>query len=36
MVKAGELFCEIDLNQHAAQCFYSSGNLQASAELFIK
>ena len=36
MMKAGELFCEINMNQHAAQCFFSAGNLANSADLFIK
>ena len=36
MRKAGYLFCEIDLNQHAAQCFYSCGDQEGAAELFLR
>lgn len=36
MVKAGKLFCDIDMNEHAAQCFFSAGDLDNSAELFLR
>ena len=36
MVEAGKIFCEIDMNQHAAQCFYSAGSIEDSAKMFLK
>ena len=36
MRQAGHLFCDIDLNQHAAQCFYSCGDQEGAAELFLR
>jgi hypothetical protein len=36
MNTAGILFSEIDMDQHAAQCFYSAGNTAGSAEIFFK
>ncbi len=36
MKEAGNFFCEIDMNRHAAQCFFSAGDLKDSALLFEK
>ena len=36
MKEAGGYFCEIDMNRHAAQCFFSAGDLNDSAMIFEK
>ena len=36
MLIAGNLFNEIDLNKHAAQCFFSSGDQEGAANVFFK
>jgi tetratricopeptide (TPR) repeat protein len=36
MRQAGQLFNEIDLNQHAAQCFFSAGYVGEAADMFVK
>ena len=34
--EAGRLFAEINMNKHAAQCFFSARNAVSAAELFLK
>lgn len=36
MKQAGHLFNEIDMNKHAAQCFFSSGDQEGAANVFFK
>ena len=36
MRTAGHLFNEIDMNKHAAQCFFSSGDQKGAANVFFK
>jgi len=36
MRQAGHLFNEIDMNRHAAQCFFSSGDQEGAASVFFK
>ena len=36
MRKAGYIFTEIDMNKHAAQCFFSSGDQEGAAKVFFK
>jgi hypothetical protein len=34
--EAGRLFAEINMNKHAAQCFFTAKNAKSAAELFLK
>ena len=36
MRSAGHIFNNIDMNQHAAQCFFSSGDQEGAAQVFFK
>ena len=36
LTEAGKLFAEINMNNHAAQCFFTAKNAKSAAELFLK